>query len=291
MYSNIKSNAFIILDNDLKIIYSNRKFDNDRFNRLVRRVINRFKLNRKSKYIYNNYFININNIITNNKILYILEIGYLKNNDKIIKNFYKDNLSGLCNRNFWEDFKKGKTKINKEMFNSIILIDIDNLKSINDTYGHSIGDECIKQIAYVINTLKNKTDIGIRYGGDEFIIISTLSRKKETYFIKRFKEELGRFSNVPIEVSIGISYFDESKNIENIFKIADMRMYKEKKHKNVQRHLCIYSEIKEIIIRLNQLNQCKYPNINNEIINIISKLESISNLYLNPIKDIFKSNK
>jgi diguanylate cyclase (GGDEF)-like protein len=82
---------------------------------------------------------------------------------------YKDFTTGLYNRNYWEDIKNGIQKFSGVVSYSIILIDIDNLKEKNDTYGHLEGDKAIKIVGKAIQNAIRENDIAIHYGGDEFL--------------------------------------------------------------------------------------------------------------------------
>lgn len=84
-----------------------------------------------------------------------------------------DGLTGLFNRRYWQerfdrDFKLSKR--NKSC-NSLLLLDIDHFKLVNDNYGHQTGDEVIKHLAMVIGKATRETDIAGRYGGEEFVIL------------------------------------------------------------------------------------------------------------------------
>lgn len=83
----------------------------------------------------------------------------------------QDGLTKLYNRNFFqknltEEIKKAKIQ---NYFVSIIMLDVDFFKSINDTYGHPVGDEVLKKIAAILKSSVRKTDIAARYGGEEMI--------------------------------------------------------------------------------------------------------------------------
>lgn len=81
-----------------------------------------------------------------------------------------DAITGLYNRNYLEEIRE--TICYSKFKNiSLILIDIDNLKNINDNYGHLEGDKAIEIVGNSIKNNIRTEDIGIRYGGDEFIII------------------------------------------------------------------------------------------------------------------------
>lgn len=111
-------------------------------------------------------------------IEYMIQIGYLISN--LIKhqnNLYiasTDALTGLANRykadlHVQQLYKEGKSY-------SLIFLDLDNFKIINDTWGHPIGDEVLKYVATVINQFIDKNELAARIGGDEFLIICSKER-------------------------------------------------------------------------------------------------------------------
>jgi diguanylate cyclase (GGDEF)-like protein len=85
-----------------------------------------------------------------------------------------DDLTQVANRRRLEDYlqKEWKRGIREKISLSVILCDIDFFKQYNDTYGHVIGDECLKQVAQAINqAVKRPADLVARYGGEEFMVI------------------------------------------------------------------------------------------------------------------------
>lgn len=84
-----------------------------------------------------------------------------------------DGLTGLFNRRYWQERFEREFKLSQrtQSSNSLLMLDIDNFKSINDEYGHQAGDEVIKHLASVINEATRETDIAGRYGGEEFVLL------------------------------------------------------------------------------------------------------------------------
>ena len=96
---------------------------------------------------------------------------------------YIDVLTGVFNRNFLEERAKElftKFKIQKVPV-GVIMLDIDNFKRINDTYGHDVGDLVLKKLAEIIKKNIRKNDYVIRYGGEEFLILLPRTHLEETY--------------------------------------------------------------------------------------------------------------
>jgi len=118
----------------------------------------------------------------------------------------------------------------------IALFDLDNFKSVNDTYGHNEGDMVLKKFSRVISSSIRGSDVFARFGGDEFIALFRKSNtdnieKKITAIRKKLEDSPLIFGNTKyyIKFSYGISSFPEGgETLEDIFKTADENMYKNK---------------------------------------------------------------
>ncbi len=150
-----------------------------------------------------------------------------------------DSLTGLWNRRHLEEsleseFKRAK-RYNKEL--SIMIIDLDHFKNINDTYGHMAGDEVLREVSARIKKCQRETDFIGRYGGEEIVIIlpetdlHTSSKVAETVR-KTIEKEPVEFEEQTINVttSIGISSLrKEHENYSTLFSEADEALYNAKK--------------------------------------------------------------
>ena len=146
---------------------------------------------------------------------------------------YTDVLTGIYNRRFFEEEIK---KMEDEA--GIAVIDLDDFKLHNDTYGHSAGDAALITTANIIKKYIRKTDILIRYGGDEFLLILP-SIKKHIFEdkLKLIQEKIHdavvpKYEKMQLSVSIGGAIFREG-NIEDAIASADRQMYIAKNYKNM----------------------------------------------------------
>ena len=146
---------------------------------------------------------------------------------------YTDVLTGIYNRRFFEEKIK-----NMEDEAGIAVIDLDDFKLHNDTYGHSAGDAALITTANIIKKYIRKTDILIRYGGDEFLLILP-SIKKHIFEdkLKLIREKIHdtvvpKYEKMQLSVSIGGAIFREG-NIEDVIASADRQMYIAKNYKNM----------------------------------------------------------
>lgn len=166
---------------------------------------------------------------------FITELAKITN-----KKIYEDSLTGVYNRRFFDDnlfVYQMATVLPKKI--GFMVIDIKKFKSINDTYGHYVGDEALKQVAMVIKNSIRKTDMVLRFGGDEFVVIlrdcekSFIFEKEKQIKDKICNLHIGDNDNLMFSVNIGISYTDSfsgsKKQISELFKQADKNMYEDKK--------------------------------------------------------------
>jgi len=154
----------------------------------------------------------------------------------------RDLFTGLYNRNYWEHLVSGMLHRSIPKRFTLIVIDIDNLKSINDSRGHLAGDKAIWIVGKSIRESIRKQDIAIRYGGDEFFILLANTRKAVAEkVIKRIKENIrkrGKKENIYIEISTGTAYSGHTREIGKIIAMADSKMDKDKAEKKVgARHI------------------------------------------------------
>ncbi|URZ17191.1 histidine kinase N-terminal 7TM domain-containing diguanylate cyclase [Clostridium felsineum] len=158
----------------------------------------------------------------------------------------RDGLTGLYNRRYFNElfynemYKLQHYNNDDQIDIGISIIDIDNFKRINDTYGHIVGDEILKQLAEVITKNVRKEDVVCRYGGEEFVVIfMILSSKDMVCICEKIRKTIEKFDfynsvspNKPlhITVSIGVATYSEdyNGNKDDILKAADDKLYKAK---------------------------------------------------------------
>lgn len=154
---------------------------------------------------------------------------------------YHDSLTGLYNRLYMYEtigtrLKKIEENTSRKIVDAMLFMDIDNLKFINDTLGHSFGDKFILEIAMRLLSLTNNNCELFRLNGDEFIFyIKNVSGKEEiesfaSKVIDCFNQTLSIDGHViSASVSIGISLYPiDGKDVDTLLRFADMAMYKVK---------------------------------------------------------------
>ncbi|RPI78500.1 MAG: diguanylate cyclase [Desulfobacteraceae bacterium] len=149
-----------------------------------------------------------------------------------------DSLTGLFNqRHFYKRLSDEFLRSSRQKVKfALILLDLDNFKSYNDTHGHLAGDEILKSVGLIINqSIRVGVDSGYRYGGDEFAIILIDANLNIAHGIgKRIQESLSKNQN--IRISIGYAEFNDHITMEEIISEADEQLYKSKGESKINHH-------------------------------------------------------
>lgn len=149
------------------------------------------------------------------------------------RELYMDALTGAYNRRYYEDQLK-----QTEMVAGVAMIDLDDFKLHNDTYGHNAGDLVLETVVNVIRNSIRKTDVLVRFGGDEFLLV--MPDILEASFQKKLKQiqneiheaEVPGYSQLQVSVSIG-GVLSTHGTIEDAIHKADQCMYQAKTSKNM----------------------------------------------------------
>lgn len=169
---------------------------------------------------------------------------------------YSDELTGISNRRYFMKALQHEIERSRRFEEniSILMMDVDNLKLINDTHGHLCGDMVLKELANTIQKRVRKIDIFARYGGDEFsLLLVKTGRKWAMKIAEEIREHVAKRKikwgkeSLKVTISIGVystnfsRYTDE--NIESFIEKADKALYRAKKEgKN---RVCFYSHTLE----------------------------------------------
>lgn len=162
---------------------------------------------------------------------------------QIIQRLYSltnmDYLTGVSNRKkLYEDLVdlvKQNEKNKQEL--SLLMIDLDNFKIVNDTFGHPVGDTVLIHAAKLFQEEVRKSDIVARIGGEEFAIILPNTKLQEATEIAerircRIEREVFPFEGKKISISIGVSSIEGNDSIDRLFQLADEALYLAKNERN-----------------------------------------------------------
>lgn len=162
-----------------------------------------------------------------------LEIKVLERTATLEDMSKRDGMTGLLNHKYINEYLKNQILLNNgSKFLCVAILDIDNFKNVNDTFGHQTGDLVIITLANIIQSNVRENDIVGRYGGEEFLVIlNDIDFSKSTKTMNRIREEIENYQfldiDYPITVSIGLTEYKDD-DPESIIKRADTLMYQAK---------------------------------------------------------------
>ncbi|WP_070966972.1 GGDEF domain-containing protein [Vibrio sonorensis] len=139
---------------------------------------------------------------------------------------YIDALSGLHNRHYLQKIEKQQV-VGKDYY--VAIFDIDHFKSVNDKYGHDVGDQVIKRVANIIKSRIRVSDYAFRIGGEEFVVlVKTHSENSAQAIFNRIRTDTERLTHAP-SVTISGGYVCVSSTLTKALKKADEFLYQAKK--------------------------------------------------------------
>ena len=183
-------------------------------------------------------------ILKNNNITFIkkyleeavpaLKVKYIMK--ELNESVYRDALTGLYNRKFFnEEIGVLVPLAKREKFNiAVLMLDMDHFKAVNDEHGHDVGDQVLKMFATVIKNCIRESDIAIRMGGEEFLVLLiNINEKNAIDVANKLRESV---ANTPIKllngdnfyktISTGLSMFpNDSEDIGQVVKNSDIALY------------------------------------------------------------------
>jgi diguanylate cyclase (GGDEF)-like protein len=153
-----------------------------------------------------------------------------------------DSLTGLFNRYYLNQVLDREVKRSKRYNHcmAFLMVDVNRFKEINDRYGHQVGDDILKEVASSLREAVRETDIVVRYGGDEFLVVLLETDGESDVVKQRIAENIARCNKkdgqlaFPVTLSIGSAYWNpkDHKSVDEILNEADRRMYEDKKMHN-----------------------------------------------------------
>jgi diguanylate cyclase (GGDEF)-like protein len=162
----------------------------------------------------------------------LIEASFCEN---IVHETIHDKLTGLFNRQYFDEAYSQQVSLAKRYKDdfTILFLDVDNFKDVNDTYGHLAGDEALSQLGEIINLQKRDSDIAARYGGEEFVLLLTHTDNVSGFiFAERLRLAIENLKvyyhdqRIKLTISGGIASFPfNSQNPEQLLQMADNAVY------------------------------------------------------------------
>lgn len=176
-----------------------------------------------------------NTLIYQKADLIVKETTTLKDEITLIADI--DSLTGAYSRSYFDRYANAfDSRYEVGWLASLIMIDFDNLKAINDTYGHLAGDTVLQNISKLIKESLRANDLFFRFGGDEFVLIlEDCELELAEKIARRLNQEILKSSeSLPYVVSIsyGIARLNHNSDLKKVIHEADLNMYQDKKLKN-----------------------------------------------------------
>ena len=143
----------------------------------------------------------------------------------------EDALTGVYTRHFFNEWIRNYYEIikRKNEYASIVMMDINHFKKINDTYGHLVGDEVLKRVGKILKQSLRKMDLVVRYGGDEFLMVfPQTAAKRVNIILERIQSKISHLKRdfgFEVTLSYGISYISSEIDYKRALKSADEKMY------------------------------------------------------------------
>ena len=168
-------------------------------------------------------------------IISVLLYQFLINSHKLKKELEFDGLTRVFNRKHFMHLAEIDYHKSKELSNeiSIVMMDIDFFKKVNDDYGHQDGDTVLQEISSLVNSSIRKIDFIGRYGGEEFILLINANKNDAKNVIENIRKTIQEHQfcsdkKLKITASFGIAQGNGSEELQDIIKNADVALYKSK---------------------------------------------------------------
>jgi diguanylate cyclase (GGDEF)-like protein len=155
-------------------------------------------------------------------------------NEILVRQATSDPLTGIANRTKFNEVLEIEMARSRRFALplSLIMIDIDRFKTINDTYGHNAGDNVLREFASRVSKSIRKNDLFSRWGGEEFmILVMNVTRSGSVIFAEKLRHEIEAFDFSPvgyITCSFGVAAFEKEDTSDSFMKRADIALYRAK---------------------------------------------------------------
>jgi diguanylate cyclase (GGDEF)-like protein len=158
--------------------------------------------------------------------LFVINLFGIRPAETLHQDAQTDPLTGTLNRR--SGFEKLEQWLADEQPFSLLVIDMKRFKDINDTHGHSVGDEVLKRVAHTLRESVRDNDLVIRHGGDEFVLatsgpIDPIIERLQKALLQTVETSVGQLE---VAIDMGAAHYpDDATNLEDLIAIADEKMY------------------------------------------------------------------
>jgi diguanylate cyclase (GGDEF)-like protein len=161
--------------------------------------------------------------------LFDKEVQYRKAAERVAAT---NGLTLLATRRFFmKGFDREIARARRGLSNlfSVVMIDLDDFKEYNDSYGHVAGDRALQNVSYILRRKLRASDIAGRFGGEEVIVLLTgVTKDRAAQVAERMRKEIEEESDVTASIGVA-SYPDDGQNVENLIQAADEALYRAKR--------------------------------------------------------------
>lgn len=195
-----------------------------------------------------------NDVLTDDEQVSLLKmhLGYMSEaikrirlHEELKEQALHDPLTGLFNRNYFNRFIEQEVELSSRYRHGIgiVVLDVNDFKDVNDNLGHQTGDEVLRMIAGKLEASVRASDMVVRYGGDEFLVILPESNGEMEPLVNRIREEVCENPEIttvtgsPLSLAMGTALWrpGKDKSIDNVIAEADQEMYTDKQRQRSSR--------------------------------------------------------
>jgi two-component system, cell cycle response regulator len=190
--------------------------------------------------------IRIGDVVLRFRMMDPADIAFQEDISRQVRNARKDTLTGLYSRRYLDEQLPGLMKAHRRNAQplSLLIIDLDHFKAVNDDHGHLVGDEVLWRVAEAVRATVRSADSAVRYGGEEFCVILPGTARNEAARVgERIRQAIGRLdlsslaAGLSTTASIGVAALDGEEELHEWLQRADLALYSAKHGGRNQVHI------------------------------------------------------
>ena len=203
-------------------------------------------LEAESRNLCDSDMVRIGDVVLRFRLMDAADVTFQEDISRQIRNARKDTLTGLFSRRYLDEQLPGLMKAHRhnEQALSLLIIDLDHFKAINDTHGHLVGDEVLWRVAEAVRATVRSADSAVRYGGEEFCVILPGTERAEAAHVgERVRAGIARLnldslrSGLRVTASVGVAELDPVEELYEWLQRADLALYSAKHAGRNQVHI------------------------------------------------------